>query len=78
MSQSCKSCKHLQVIPDALGRRIVRHDSVYPCRCPVPPLPPLPDSITKRFDFDRQMTERRNWMEGSDGVCCPTFENYKG
>ena len=75
--QCCKTCKHLHIVPDSLGRRVVRSTLAYPCIYPVE-LPAMPDSVTRHHWWRPSMIEHRIHMEGSDGVNCPTYERLKG
>lgn len=68
----CKTCKHLNVEPDANGRRVVRQNCVYRCGF-IPPMPPLPDSITRCYGFNWPPTSPR-YMTGAEGKTCPTWE----
>lgn len=73
----CKTCRWLKVEPDAAGRRVVRASRAYRCEWPAPPLPALPQSLTRRFvgdDGDPWGIERRSYMEPADGRNCPVWE----
>jgi hypothetical protein len=75
MTRCCKTCIHLDVPPDAKGRRVVRSREAYACRWPAPPVMPLPDSITGAFAFRARMNfNQRSYMEGGEGTACPTWE----
>ena len=69
--KSCKTCQHLDVKPDARGRIVVRQYLVFPCLAPQPELPALPACITKACNF--RWPPPRNYMQGNDGVNCPTW-----
>lgn len=69
--QSCKTCKFLNVRPDALGRIVVRAANTYQCTAPLP-MPPLPESVTKAWGFE--WPPRKRNVTGKDGQQCPTWE----
>lgn len=74
MAQSCKTCRFLDVRPDAAGRRVARKGSVHPCLYPLPSFPALPDSVTKNWQFRLPSDATKVFMEKTDGTACPTYE----
>jgi hypothetical protein len=71
MTQSCKTCAHLDVKPDERGHFVVRRSICYQCLAPVPELPHLPDSVT--LDRDFRWPPTRSWVTGADGAECPAW-----
>jgi hypothetical protein len=70
--QCCKNCVHLQVPPNAAGRRVIPNTKrAYPCTVPLP-LVPLPASVTTAYGF-RWPLDRR-YMTSKDGSDCPMYE----
>lgn len=74
---SCKTCKHLDVPRDSLGRIVVRKGKVYECVVDVPE-PILPDCITKAFghswpSLGYSWPPKRRYMGGDDGIDCPSW-----
>lgn len=49
-SQSCRTCRHMDVPLTASGQRRVYKDGAYVCNVPIPELP-LPDSVTRAYGF---------------------------
>lgn len=49
-SQSCRTCRHMVVPLTATGKRRVYKGVAYVCNVPIPELP-LPDSVTRAYDF---------------------------
>ena len=74
-TQSCKTCKWLNVKPDAVGRIVVRKGNAYQCVVEVPLPSPLPDSIKKNWPF--RWPSARSYMVGHEGKTCPTWEQRK-
>lgn len=73
MPQSCKLCRHLEVEPDAAGRRVVRKDYLYRCVAPIPDLSAImPASVMPRL---RGIVPHS--MTGDRGQTCPTFLPWK-
>lgn len=69
---TCKTCKHLGVTPDSIGRIVVRGDGFcYPCTVRIPE-PVVPASVST--DRDWRWPPGRSWMQGSDGAGCPLHE----
>ncbi len=77
MTQCCKTCRFLDVPLDKAGRRVVRKDSVYRCKGPVPAAPNLPDSVTQAYGFMRTAWVHRQYMPGDMGTTCPVWEALK-
>ena len=71
----CKTCKHLKVEPDKSGRRVVRAANAYICTFR-PPMPLMPDSITKAYGFHWPPDHR--FMQGNEGRECQTWEPRNG
>jgi hypothetical protein len=69
---TCRTCKYLDVAPDKSGRIVPRKGNSYRCLAPHPTLPPLPDCITRRYDFQPFFV--RSWMSPPDGGECPVYE----
>lgn len=74
MSQSCRSCKFLEVAPNKAGVINPVNSKAYRCLAPVPPMPDYPDSIASRHDFKhwRNSDKQRVWPEA--GTTCLTYE----
>lgn len=70
---TCKTCKWLNVPPDKRGRIVVR-DTGYRCIVPLPVMPALPDSITKRYGYRDVTLARENFMLPTQGATCPLHE----
>lgn len=68
---SCRTCKFLDVKPDADGRARIRKQNVYPCTVVVP-LPNLPDSVRMAYHFSWPPTRRV--MQPDEGVSCHCYE----
>lgn len=71
---TCKTCKWLDVPPDKRGRIVVR-DTGYRCIVPLPEMPALPDSITKRYCYIGLSTP--GFMTPTQGANCPLHEARK-
>lgn len=69
--RSCKTCRFLNVPPDAAGRIVVRKDEAYQCMAVVP-VPLLPDSVTTAYTFRWPLP--RSYMTGEQGTLCPTWD----
>ena len=69
--KTCKTCRFLEVAPDAGGRIVVRARNVYPCTAAVP-MPALPESVTRAYGFKWPPT--KSYMTGDRGANCPTWE----
>jgi hypothetical protein len=63
---TCKTCKHLDVPLDSLGRRVVRQRTY---RCLVPW--PSPPHVADCFSYSNPT---RRYMAGDDGANCPAHE----
>ena len=75
MTQSCRTCKYLNVEPNKAGRVVVRSNSGYRCLAPDPPLPVLPDSIGKTYYFT--WPPGRVYVSPDQGTECPVWEARK-
>jgi len=73
MTETCKTCTHLDVPLDKAGRRVVRKNNAYRCQCPLPDMPPLPIAITSAHNYREPSTFGRH-MSGDDGAGCPTWK----
>ena len=72
MTQSCKTCAHLDVALDKAGRRVVRKDNAYRCNAPEPDVSSFPASITGAHGFRARFT--RSHMMGTAGFNCPAWK----
>ena len=77
--RSCKTCRFLFVVPDRVGRRVVRKANVYRCRAPIPDMPAdMPASLTKgdwrwKWPGDKQKSR----MSGSEGTDCGAWQKWE-
>lgn len=75
----CGTCKYLHVAPDKAGRRVVRKDGAYRCTFE-PGFLVLPDSLTERssgWSGTRFKLPTAGYMEGTEGIECPVWEELK-
>lgn len=73
-SETCRTCRHLCIPPNAIGRRIPKLGAAYPCVVPVP-RPVLPLSA----DFYTMVwPPHRKAMRPCDGAGCPLHEPRDG
>lgn len=70
--KDCRTCKHLAVRPDKLGRIVPRKNEVYRCLAPEPDLPPIPLSVSEVYDF--KWPPRRTMVTPDHGKDCPVWE----
>ena len=53
---------------------MVRKGDVYPCDCPIPVLPPLPNSVTRAYGWAPPSDVRKSYCQPDAGSDCPTYE----
>ena len=70
---SCRTCVHLDVLPNKAGKIVPRKGRMYPCRAPIPDLKSLglPQSVTGAYRF--QWPPHTVRMEPDDDQNCPTY-----
>lgn len=71
MGQSCRTCKFLDVAPNAAGKVVARKHEAYRCLAPDPEWPALPDSITRHYGY--KPTFHRRYMQPDEGDDCPLY-----
>ena len=67
---TCKSCKHTDVTPDALGRYVMRRNHAYLCTVEVP-TPKLPYSVASHYSF--RWPPARSYVNSASGEGCPLY-----
>lgn len=67
---TCRTCRHLAVLPNKAGAIVPRSSNVYRCTVEVPP-PILPACLTPRGTTDPY----RRWMQPDDGEDCAFYLN---
>lgn len=69
---TCRTCVHLDVLPNKDGKIIPRRGQAYVCLFAEGfEMPPLPDSITQAYGF--KWPPRSTRVEPMDGENCPTY-----
>lgn len=68
--QCCKTCRFLQITLNSTGNRVVREQNSYNCTCPIPELPPMPESTIMHFSWNRQR------IMPDEGENCPAWEMW--
>jgi hypothetical protein len=69
--QSCKTCKHMVVHPNARGERRVFKNGTYACSVEIPK-PVLPDSVTRAAGYRERFS--RTYVQPDWGTTCPLWE----
>jgi hypothetical protein len=69
---TCRTCQFLLVEPDRAGRIKPRAKNAYKCIAHVP-MPTLPVSVTKHYDF--KWPPARSYMSPDDGNDCPLYKS---
>lgn len=72
MSQSCRTCKYLDVAPDKAGRIRPNKTFAYPCTAPIINEPIVPDSI-KLYSWN--WPPHRTLMSPDLGQKCERYED---
>ena len=75
IEQSCRTCLYIVALPDRDGVVRLRVTKSYRCAAPCPPMPALPDSITKStsFKWAGDDPRLRNYVNPEDGRGCPAW-----
>lgn len=72
---TCRTCKFLEVPPNAAGKKVPRKGNVYRCLSPVPRTAWLmPTSVTKTYSYREPDEKSKTMMEPDDGDGCPLYE----
>lgn len=71
MKQCCRTCVHLDVNPNAAGKRVPLRTHCYACTAPLPDIK-LPESVTVSYGF--LWPPSRCYMTPDRGTECPTWE----
>lgn len=69
----CKTCKWSRWILTPTGQ--IQRNTTGQCIVPLP-LVPMPDCITKRFDYRKYPS--RSYMDKDEGKECPLYEENEG
>jgi hypothetical protein len=74
----CGTCRHLEIQPDAKGRRIARKGRAYWCLWPTPKHS-WPVSVTRARGWSVPgAPNSRSYMEPTDGADCPEWSERDG